>query len=609
MSWTGTIITAIITAAIGAMASVYVADQAVRWYRISSFEGGSSYWVVMMGFLALIVGLILGLIVSRVVAAGNAPSILKALGSSVFLMLALVGIVGVTGRLMADVPPTIDGENLMLMVESRWPSTRVESPANAPGISYLKLGSNTRGNVERISKRGALWKEDAIKIDGMWTVTGAVEIFTERGIPSLDIALNDKEHNGFIIQLPSRPSKKDFEWTDWYPKDGKDGPTRTKGVTYRTRVQKGSLPIRTERVGLFEVDATASGYMYDPADGTSTLDPNASFHIRYNGKPVAYALDSAQNVTTDVGVGMIAQLSRPQTTLMLLVNSSEGASHCALLIDDNGTLRQQRVADSCSAEELSPNAIGIRISDSRRLPKGRVDRQTFANSTTLLFKGAVLDVGPLTVRPYTAKSDASAIQVVPPIGFSPDGGSFVRFMLDYQSATNSSLPIFVVTNVANNTVTSLPINRARMHYSEFVQLTPEWLLHHFKWEHDRSGKDILVERANFIPLPYSGTIDIDTMGRPTYRIPEGGQVIRMALIGMLIAEFKAQRDSVAEDDYTYPIHIAGRKLAVSSTGGTEYVMVTMSDEGPSTDLIARIGKAFNAELATGKYDSSFGKTH
>ena len=48
MSWISTIFAALISAVAGLLLSGFVASLAVGWYRISSFEGGSGYFVVFM---------------------------------------------------------------------------------------------------------------------------------------------------------------------------------------------------------------------------------------------------------------------------------------------------------------------------------------------------------------------------------------------------------------------------------------------------------------------------------------------------------------------------------------------------------------------------------
>lgn len=116
MSWLSTIVTAVLTAALGTVLSGYVATMAVRWYRISSFEGKAGYYVIGMALVGLTVGLVVGVVISRIVAASQSPSLLKSIGLALGAMALIVAMVGGTGRLKADVPPTIDGEALMLMV-------------------------------------------------------------------------------------------------------------------------------------------------------------------------------------------------------------------------------------------------------------------------------------------------------------------------------------------------------------------------------------------------------------------------------------------------------------------------------------------------------------
>ena len=122
MSWLSTIFIALITGAVGLFLSGYVASLAVSWYRISSFEGGSGYFVVLTAIGGMVFGLVLGVVVSRVVAMTANPGFLKGLGWSLLCMLLTVTTVGGSSRLKADIPPTIDGEELMLQFIAAWPN-------------------------------------------------------------------------------------------------------------------------------------------------------------------------------------------------------------------------------------------------------------------------------------------------------------------------------------------------------------------------------------------------------------------------------------------------------------------------------------------------------
>src|SRR3954471_7286775 len=99
MSWWLSVFVGVLGAVVGLLASGFVANLAVGWYRISSFEAGSAAFVVGFAVLGLVVGFIVGLITSRVVAAGADPGFFKSLGASQAVLLGLVGVVGGSARL------------------------------------------------------------------------------------------------------------------------------------------------------------------------------------------------------------------------------------------------------------------------------------------------------------------------------------------------------------------------------------------------------------------------------------------------------------------------------------------------------------------------------
>src|SRR5512138_176683 len=58
MSWLASLAIALATAAGGLVLGGYLASLAVGWYRVSSFEGGSGYFVVVFALLGFGVGLV-----------------------------------------------------------------------------------------------------------------------------------------------------------------------------------------------------------------------------------------------------------------------------------------------------------------------------------------------------------------------------------------------------------------------------------------------------------------------------------------------------------------------------------------------------------------------
>ena len=286
MSWFTSIFIAVLTGIAGAAASGYVAALAVDWYRISSREGGSGYFIILLGLVGLVVGLILGLVVSRKVAGGADPGFLKGLGYSLLSMLGTVAVIGGVARLQADVPPRLDGEELLLAVEVRWPEGHEKSPADEPGEWLLRLSASS-GRTIRVHKEGPLWKEDARLEDGRWVLPGAVEIFTSRGERILDVVPDGVIRSGFIIPLPAYPGTRELQWSDWFPHARAGEPPLPDGHTYRFKVVPRSQPIRTEAFGPFEIRTAEFKGERQPADAGAY-----GHEVRIDGRAVRVAYDS-----------------------------------------------------------------------------------------------------------------------------------------------------------------------------------------------------------------------------------------------------------------------------------------------------------------------------
>ena len=78
MTWLASIAVAILSGLLTMVAAGFVATLAVDWHRISSFEGNSGYFVVGLGLVGLVGGLLVGFVVSRYLG----PGFFKALGLS-----------------------------------------------------------------------------------------------------------------------------------------------------------------------------------------------------------------------------------------------------------------------------------------------------------------------------------------------------------------------------------------------------------------------------------------------------------------------------------------------------------------------------------------------
>ena len=158
MIWLNSFFVGILTAAFGALCSGCIAALAVDWYNISGREGASGYFVAAIGILGLLFGLVLGCVCGGVMRPDSVVSFFRTVGLAFGIVIGLGAVAVTLTRCLADIPPTIDGENLFLILEIRFPQTQVLPPATEPGEAVVILGSLPFGSsVVRKNVRGPLW--------------------------------------------------------------------------------------------------------------------------------------------------------------------------------------------------------------------------------------------------------------------------------------------------------------------------------------------------------------------------------------------------------------------------------------------------------------------
>ncbi len=170
-------------------------------------------------------------------------------------------------RVFADIPPEIDGETLVLLVELRSPAGDTTDLRALPGQPYVRMAATAPfSTTERVEPEGPLWIDDLRREDGRWIVPGAVEIFTARGKKVIDAGVGDKMLMGLLTPLPGSPSARDMEWSPWYPQAPEGQPPLPDQFTMRYRVVRASDPLRTQKAGPFDIDLMVSGF-YNVSDG------------------------------------------------------------------------------------------------------------------------------------------------------------------------------------------------------------------------------------------------------------------------------------------------------------------------------------------------------
>jgi hypothetical protein len=207
MSWLVSIFVGLLTAVAAGLETGFVADLCVGWYRISSFEGASGYFVVFMGLLGAVVGLVIGIVCSL----WCRPNFFRGLGSALGATAILALLVGVFSGLGADLPPEIDGHELELAIEVRGPE----------GIAVPQPSEGYRPSAEvivfhsRSQPVGELRLDDAMQVDGRWVVPATVPLQTSSAPKFLRVYFNQDYNELFPLPLRSHPRREDFEWSSW----------------------------------------------------------------------------------------------------------------------------------------------------------------------------------------------------------------------------------------------------------------------------------------------------------------------------------------------------------------------------------------------------------
>jgi hypothetical protein len=439
MGWLASFGVAILTAILTLFGAGTVAGLAADWHSMSNFEGAVGFFVVGMALVGGMAGFVIGLVTSRVVAAksgtpgsGNpgGPRFGRSLGLSTGIVTVVLALIAGTSYLLADIPPEIDGEGLILIAEIRWPEAPKAGTPVPPALGkrpYLMLGALS-GMTARKTEYGPAFVEDARQENGRWIVTGAVPIFTSRGSRLLDFGANNKSIAGFIIPLPSTPGEAHRQWSAWMPTTTTGAPPPADQFTYRYKVIKDSEAVRTETFGAFEVD-TIAVYFYDVQESDRKA-AQSTFRVRYKGQPVPGITEA--DTAAVIGGGAAGEAGgdgehadgSASRALFLTGTTPASESPCALLIDDGGTVRVVRVigcvvpttirlmppqgqptqpaaaADQAApAEEEGPNEAPAR----QPLP-GWVDRETFATPGLYRVNQALVDTRTLTVSEAPAET-------------------------------------------------------------------------------------------------------------------------------------------------------------------------------------------------------------
>ncbi len=245
MTWFLSMLVALISGLVSLLLGGLIANSCVSWYHISSREGQSGFFVVFVAIGSGIAGVILGFVAARSIAWNYGAGFGRELLGTLAIVLVTAGLAALLCRLLADVPPTIDGQELSLEVEFRFPDTFDNSRSPTADGDWQFTFASLSGQARRKYREGTIQTGLARFEHGRWIVPAQVELFTERGRRSVMLSpRNATEVMGFLLPLPRRPSAEFEQWSDWLPYQQANGQLwPSNKMSCRFRVQKTVDPI------------------------------------------------------------------------------------------------------------------------------------------------------------------------------------------------------------------------------------------------------------------------------------------------------------------------------------------------------------------------------
>jgi hypothetical protein len=580
VSWIASLGIAVIAGLTALVAGGVVAEWCVGWYRVSSFEGNSGFFVVFMALLSGAGGALVGLVVARAVAAAPTMNAVKALGFAVTIVLAVAGGVAGAARLLADVPPEIDGERVNLLVELRWPSGQ-KPPV---GVGTVRLGALS-GSTIRVDEVGPLFFED-VRLEGaQWVVPGAVEVFTSRGTPVLNAFAGSTQLTSIRVPLPRYPRREQLQWSAWQPATPEGQAAIGIPVSYRFRVSPRSAPVRWQTVGALSVETRVSSVFH--TDDADALSAQSTFAIRHQNRVVP-GLEDTEELAV-VSTTPLALLAGSRSTCRLVTMTATGPVVGA--------------APPCHADEpLWKLEVGrARSTRPKRAPRGWLDRDTFTEPGVYLLGPALLDTRALTIVPHGWPDEPNHQMHAPPLGLSPDRRTLVWF-----SPGNGydEDPVIATRRLDSGVTATLKIDRPRMRYRTPVpDIDAAWLAHHFTWVAGEDGADRLASRTDFVPLPYRGVLSPPKPGDyQSYQLGPGGLRLQAAVVAILVRELHGV--PLAEEYATVNtprVSVDGVPVSVQYIDGD--ATVSVHSYKSRADVMARIAAHLDGVLASGRLDA------
>lgn len=240
MNWLAALGVGICSAPLTGLIVGTAAGLCADWLRMSNREGAIGYFAFAMALLGALVGLLLGIGFARGwfgISAGFG----KALGLTVGLVLALSLLVCGVSWLVADRNPKIDGKEVDLAVELRYPAGIASDSEHGGYVTFVRLSNGSSLGYAQLDF------PNAHEVEGRTVVPAKFRLMTSVKRKLLNIYLSPERNLLFALDFEAKPGRKDFEWSRWIDAAhpvGQPAPSPEKAFAVRYRVSFAEPPPR-----------------------------------------------------------------------------------------------------------------------------------------------------------------------------------------------------------------------------------------------------------------------------------------------------------------------------------------------------------------------------
>lgn len=205
MHWIAYLLVSLPIAVLGLLGGGFIGNACVRWYRVSSFEGGSGYFVIGLALLGAVVGLITGLVTAGVLAPQNGAGYVKMFGAAVGVLGGLAAVITGLCWSLADIPPEIDEQSPDTRGGAS-PADRCDRPARTRDRRVVHGALLVGEPHGRKHESGTLPPQRRAAGDELDCARRGPAVHDAREA-SLDL-VNGEEVMGFMVPLPARAGER-----------------------------------------------------------------------------------------------------------------------------------------------------------------------------------------------------------------------------------------------------------------------------------------------------------------------------------------------------------------------------------------------------------------